>query len=113
MNRLLQPGMPMPADLRGLGRTGLGSQEVPVPDTIAPAPPPRAPKPAGHPDAVDPRTARRLQVGGILTSAAFGAAGLIASARNQGKLANQLAMLSILAGALVSVSQLFVEEEGY
>lgn len=103
----------MPADLRGLSRTGLGSQEVPVPDVLTTSGPPTSPKPAGHPNTVDPRTARRLQIGGILTSAAFGAAGLIASARGQSKIANQLALLSVLAGAMVSVSQLFVEEEGY
>jgi hypothetical protein len=85
---------------------------VPVPEVIAPTDPRPAPPP-GHPATVPYRTAKRLQVGGIVTSAAFGVAGLIASQRGQGDLAAQLALLSIMAGAVVSISQLFVEEEGY
>jgi hypothetical protein len=54
-----------------------------------------------------------MQVGGIMTSATFAAAGLIASQRGRGQLASQLALFAVMAGAIVSISQLFVEEEGY
>jgi hypothetical protein len=105
----LQPGMPMPKSLQGLA--GLGAA-IPVPEVIQPPTPQQAPPP-GAPKGVSVRTARRMQVGGILTSATFAAAGLIASQRGQGKLASQLALFSVMAGAIVSISQMFVEDEGY
>lgn len=109
MNALLQPGMPMPADLKGLSGLGVA---VPVPEVIQ-SPSPIAKPPAGHPVTASPRNARRLQVGGIATSAVFAASGLIASQQGRGVLASQLVLVSIIASAVVAISQLFTEEEGY
>jgi hypothetical protein len=108
-NAKLQPGMPMPRHLQGLAGLGVA---IPVPEIIQP-PQQTQTAPAGSPRGVSIRTARRMQVGGIMTSATFAAAGLIASQRGRGKLASQLALFSVMAGAIVSISQLFVEEEGY
>lgn len=107
MNATLQPGMPMPRDLRGIAGLGVA---IPIPDVVAPPPLPGPATPAGHPSSISPRHARRFQVGGVITSATFAAAGLIAAQQGKGELASQLALFSILAGTVVSISQLFVEE---
>jgi hypothetical protein len=105
VNARLQPGMAMPRSLQGLGAV------IPVPDVIQPGTAP--PKPPGTPSGVHPKTARRLQISGVLASAAFATAGLVASQQGKSELAAQLALASILAGAVVSVSQLFMMDEGY
>jgi predicted phage gp36 major capsid-like protein len=104
----LQPGMPMPRSLRGLGQAQTAIRKTP--SATKPMDPETAAIVAQLPERVSDRTAKNVQIAGVIASGVFGLASLIAEARQARQAAHTFAVLSILSTTVIAAARIIGEE---